>query len=130
MLNNIFFSFRRLTAACLLLFSIHPHAFGQCSEHDSADATYQVVAPVGHQTVEMMTMAPRLTTLEGKTIALVGGSFMASVTHMELKKLILSHYPTAKVYLLDEIGSAGLYPAPGVQRRSVSDFQQRRLPPH
>lgn len=86
---------------------------------------YQVVSPVGRQTVEMITMAKRLDTLEGKTIALVGGSFMASVTHLELKKLIMSRYPTAKVYLLDEIGSAGLYPAPGVRRKSVEDFQKR-----
>lgn len=96
-----------------------------CIAGDDKEHTYKVVAPVGAQTVEMITMAPRLKTLEGKTIALVGGSFMASVTHMELKKLILSRYPTAKVYLLDEIGSAGLYPAPGVRRKSVEEFQQK-----
>lgn len=54
----------------------------------------------------MIEMAPRLTTLEGKTIAIVGGSFMARTTHPEIKRLIEKHYPTARVILLDEIGSA------------------------
>ncbi len=96
-----------------------------CGITSETEQSYQVVSPIGNQTVEMITMAPRLKSLEGKTIALVGGSFMASVTHMELKRLIMSHYPSAKVYLLDEIGSAGVYPAPGVRRKSVEEFQQR-----
>ncbi len=91
----------------------------------SAGVNYAVVSPVGRGTVEMIQQAPRLTTLEGKTIAVVGGSFMASVTHPEIKRLILEHYPTAKVLLLDEIGSAGVYPAPGVVRRSKEEFQAR-----
>lgn len=70
---------------------------------------YAVVSPVGRSTVKMIDMAPRLSTLEGKTIAVVGGSFMASITHPEIKKLIKENFPTAKVLLLDEIGSAGGY---------------------
>jgi hypothetical protein len=63
--------------------------------------------------------------LDGKTIALVGGSFMANVTHPELKRLILAEYPTAKVYVLSEIGSAGPYPRPGVVRREKDEFQRK-----
>jgi hypothetical protein len=77
---------------------------------------YAVVSPVGKQTVEMIKQAPRLDTLNGKTIAVVGGSFMASITHPEIKRLILANYPSAKVILLNEIGSAGPYPGPGVRR--------------
>lgn len=91
----------------------------------SANANLAVVSPVGRCTVEMIQQAPRLTTLEGKTIAVVGGSFMASVTHPEIKRLILEHYPTAKVLVLDEIGAAGVFPAPGVVRRSKEEFQNR-----
>ena len=91
----------------------------------SSEMNYAVVSPVGRGTVEMIHQAPRLTTLDGKTIAVVGGSFMASVTHPEIKRLILEHYPSAKVLLLDEIGSAGVYPAPGVVRRSKEEFQAR-----
>lgn len=86
---------------------------------------YAVVSPVGRGTVKMISMAPRLRDFDGKTIAVVGGSFMASITHPEIKRLILEKYPTAKVLLLDEIGSAGVYPAPGVVRRSKDEFQKR-----
>lgn len=91
----------------------------------AAEAYYAVVSPVGRGTVEMIRQAPRLETLDGKTVAVVGGSFMASITHPEIKRLILENYPTAKVLLLDEIGSAGVYPAPGVTRRAKETFQSR-----
>lgn len=87
--------------------------------------SYAVVSPVGLSSVEMITQAPRLQTLEGKTIAIVGVSFMTSVTHPEIKNLIKKHYPTAKVILLDEIGIAGPYPAPGVTRRAKDEFQAK-----
>lgn len=40
---------------------------------------YAVVSPVGTPSVEPIAQVPRLETLAGKTIAVVGGSFMASV---------------------------------------------------
>ena len=86
---------------------------------------YAVVSPVGQQTVQMITQAPRLDTLDGKTIAVVGGSFMASITHPEIKRLILKNYPTAKVILLNEIGSAGSFPGPGVRRQAKDEFQKK-----
>lgn len=89
------------------------------------NVNYAVVSPVGRGTVKMIDMAPRLSTLDNKTIAVVGGSFMAYITHPEIKKLILENYPTAKVILLDEIGSAGVYPAPGITRRNKDEFQKR-----
>lgn len=92
--------------------------------HDG-EGGYAVVSPVGRGTVEMIAQAPRLTTLEGKTIAVVGVSFMTSVTHPEIKKLILENYPGAKVILLDEIGTAGVYAAPGVTRRSNEEFKSK-----
>ena len=86
---------------------------------------YAVVSPVGRTSVEMITQAPRLSTLEGKTIAVVGVSFMTGVTHPEIKRLIKEHYPKAKVLLLDEIGFAGPYPAPGVKRKQNEEFKQK-----
>ena len=84
-----------------------------------------VLSPVPEAAVEPIAPAPRLDTLDGKTVALVGGSFMASVTHPELRRLLLAEFPTAKVLLLDEIGSAGPYPRPGVVRREKDAFQRR-----
>jgi len=86
---------------------------------------YICLSPIAEVKVEPLPQKARLKTLEGKTIAIVGGSFMASVTHPELKRLILAEYPTAKVYLLSEIGAAGPYPRPGVVRREKDEFQQR-----
>ena len=75
---------------------------------------YAVVSPVGKQTIRMISQAPRLDSLDGKTIAVVGGSFMANVTHPEIKRLILENYPSANVLLLSEIGFGGPFPGPGV----------------
>ncbi|HAH48330.1 MAG TPA: hypothetical protein DCM07_26495, partial [Planctomycetaceae bacterium] len=49
---------------------------------------------------------------------------MANVTHPEIKRLILSEYPTAKVILLGEIGSGGPFPGPGVRRQANEEFQK------
>ncbi len=49
---------------------------------------------------------------------------MANITHPEIKRLILENYPSAKVILLNEIGSAGPYPAPGVKRKQKDEFEQ------
>lgn len=97
---------------------------GSCSG-DETLGTYEVLAPVGQSSVDMIELAPRLESLEGKTIALVGGSFMASVTHYEIKRLIQENFPTTTVYVLSEIGSAGLFPGPRVRKPKVEQFQQR-----
>ena len=86
---------------------------------------FKVYSPVGASSVKPIKQAPRLKTLSGKTIAITGGSFMAHITHVELKKLILRDYPTARILLLNEIGSAGPYPAPGVVRKQKDDFTAR-----
>ena len=98
---------------------------GACPLPTGGEATYTVLSPVPESAVEPIKPALRLKSLDGKTIALVGGSFMANVTHPELKRLILSEYPTAKVYVLSEIGSAGPYPRPGVVRREKDEFQRK-----
>ena len=98
---------------------------GICPLPAGGEAAYTVLSPVPESAVEPIEPAPRLKSLDGKTIALVGGSFMANVTHPELKRLILAEYHTAKVYVLSEIGSAGPYPRPGVVRREKDEFQRK-----
>lgn len=95
---------------------------------DSKAATaplYSVVSPVGHSNVEMIQQAPRLETLDGKTIAIVGVSFMTGITHPEIKRLIKENYPRAKVILSDEIGISGSYPAPGITRKQNEEFKRK-----
>ena len=50
---------------------------------------YAVVSPVGRSAIQPIEQAPRLKTLAGKTIAVVGHNFMARVTHPKIKRLIL-----------------------------------------
>ena len=102
--------------------------FGNNAYDNGSEVTaeFQVLCPVpGVTNVQTHPQGQRLATLDGKTIAIVGGSFMASVTHPELKRLILAEYPSAKVYLLGEIGAAGPYPRPGVVRREKDAFQRK-----
>ena len=85
---------------------------GQCeipTFDEKGNQVWAMVSPVGYHNVEALEQAPRLDSLEGKTVALVGGSFMASTTHPELKKCILEAYPTATVDPLQEVGSGGPY---------------------
>ena len=100
---------------------------GTVSVSVNQNPEYAVVSPVGQSSVEMISQAPRLGTLEGKTIAVVGVSFMTHVTHPEIKNLIKQHYPTARVILLEEIGIAGPYPAPGVTRKAKEEFQTKLI---
>ncbi|MBR2356784.1 MAG: hypothetical protein IKA65_01985 [Lentisphaeria bacterium] len=119
----------------LLLFlpafsAVLPLAAGECADENTcqlpgsspAGKSQAVLSPVGKNSISFIKQAPRLSTLNGKNIAIVGGSFMASVTHPELKRLIQRDYPQAKVYLLSEIGSAGPWPGPGVIRRQKDEF--------
>ena len=125
----------RLTLSIICLLSFSPVGAQsdrfQCDDSCDPDATgavkYNVVSPVGFATVEPIEMAPRLTTLEGKTIALVGEDFMYNITHPELKRLIKEHYPSAKVIMYDELPIAGPYPAPGITRQATELFRQRLI---
>ena len=96
---------------------------GSCSLPSRESCT--VLSPVPETAVKPVAQGARLASFDGKTFALVGGSFMANVTHPELKRLILAEHPTAKIYLLSEIGSAGPYPRPGVTRREKDEFQRK-----
>ena len=98
---------------------------GVCPLPTDEEKEEPAAQPLPSSAVKPIVQAPRLKTLNGKTIALVGGSFMASVTHPELKRLILEEFPTAKIYLLNEIGSAGPYPRHGTIRREKDEFQRK-----
>ena len=91
---------------------------------ENGNQVYAIVSPVGYNEVEKITQAPRLDTLEGKTIALVGGSFMASTTHQELKACLQKAYPTAKIYMFNEVGSGGPYSVYGQSTQTVN-FQNK-----
>ena len=85
---------------------------------------FKIVSPVpSGSTVEMITQAPRLDTLRGKTIALVGGSFSASVTHAVLRDMLVEEFG-CNIYFMEEIGKGGSY-NPINPSAQTKEFQQR-----
>lgn len=93
-------------------------------QDDEGNQVYAVVSPVGYHDVDMIKQAPRLDSLNGKTFALVGGSFMAVTTHNEIKKCIEKEFPDSKVYLFDEIGAAGPFSVFGTTDKTKA-FQEK-----
>jgi len=84
---------------------------------EQGEPVYGIVSPVGYHDVEMIEQAARPDTLDGKVIALVGGSFMASTTMPVLRDCILAEYPTATVYLPEQVGNAGPFSVGGKRQR-------------
>ncbi len=64
----------------------------------SGDEVYEVVSPLGEPVVEMITMAPRLDTLEGKTIGeLWNGGFRGDESFPIIEKMLRERYPNVKL---------------------------------
>lgn len=93
-------------------------------QDDEGNQVYAVVSPVGYHDVEMIKQAARLDSLNGKTFALVGGSFMSVTTHNEIKKCIEKEFPDSKVYLFDDIGAAGPFSVFGTTDKTKA-FQEK-----
>ncbi|MBQ8679572.1 MAG: hypothetical protein IJ530_07395 [Treponema sp.] len=91
---------------------------------DDGRENYAIVSPVGYHDVPMIKQAKRLDSLKGKTIALVGGSFMAVTTHNEIKRCIEKEFPTCKIYMFDDIGQAGPYSVFGTTEKTKA-FQDK-----
>lgn len=94
------------------------------TEDESGNQIFAISSPVGYHNVELIKQADRLASLDGKKIALVGGSFNASVTHEELKKCITEKYPSATIYMFDEVGTGGPFSVAG-QSSKTRAFQAK-----
>lgn len=75
---------------------------------------YEVVSPLGEPVAEMISMAPRLETLEGKTIGEIwNGGFRGDETFPIIEKLLRERYPKVKFIPYSEfplITIASLHP--------------------
>ena len=132
-LRTIFFTSMFFSLGCMAFtetkYSTNPDECvdGVCLVPQYADdgrENYAIVSPVGYHDVPMISQSERLDTLKGKTIALVGGSFMAVTTHNELKRCIEKEFPSAKIYMFDDIGQAGPYSVFG-QTEKTKAFQEK-----
>lgn len=98
----------------------------QASNAEPSQNKYQIVSPVpSGSSIEPITQPARLDSLQGKTIALVGGSFSASVTHAVLKDMLEKEFG-CKTYYMDEIGKGGTYNPNNVSDKA-KDFQKKLI---
>ena len=98
---------------------------GETSNTEPTVNSYQVVSPVPNgSSIVPIQQPPRLDSLQGKRIALVGGSFSASVTHAVIRDLLEERYGCTTFYMTDEIGKSGTYNPNSVSDKS-KDFQQK-----
>ncbi len=127
---------RKKTSVLLFLLLATIPAFSRvicdtaCHAPEDEFRNYAVVSPVGRSMVTHIEQAPRLTTLDNKTIAVVGVSFMAQVTHPEIKRLIEANYKNVTVLLTDEMGYAGPYAGMGIDRAQAAAFKQKLIEHH
>ena len=85
---------------------------------------FKIVSPVpSGSTVEPIIQPPRLDTLQGKTIVLVGGSFSASVTHAVIRDMLVEEFG-CRIYFMEEIGKGGSY-NPINPSEQTKEFQRR-----
>jgi len=71
------------------------------------EPVYNVVSPLGDPTVKMITMAPRLDTLAGKTVCLVWNhTFKSNITLPAIGESLKKKYPDIKIIPYTEIDAA------------------------
>jgi hypothetical protein len=62
------------------------------------EGVYEVVSPLGEPVVKQVSMAPRLQTLEGKTIGEIwNGGFRGDESFPLIEKMLRERYPTVKM---------------------------------
>ena len=99
----------------------------EASNDEPATNEYKIVSPVPlGSSIEKITQPQRLDSLNGKKIALVGGSFSASVTHQVLADMLEDEFGCITYYMTDEIGKSGTYNPLSPSDKSVK-FQQKLL---
>ena len=75
---------------------------------------YEIVSPLGEPVMKMITMAPRLNTLEGKTIGEIwNGGFRGDESFPMIERMLRERYPTVKMVPYSEfpvVTIASLHP--------------------
>lgn len=98
---------------------------GEASNAEPKINQYQIVSPVpSGSSITPIEQPNRLSTLRGKKIALVGGSFSASVTHAVISDMLKEQYGCITYYMTDEIGKSGTY-NPNSPSDKSKEFQQK-----
>ena len=81
----------------------------------SEEGNYDVVSPLGQRDTKWIDMAPRLATLEGKTICeLWNQSFKSNITFPVIRELLKKKYPGVKIVPYSEMPHHHMLENPGV----------------
>ncbi len=87
---------------------------------------YEVVSPLGESTQEVRQLAPRLDTLEGKTICEVyNGGFRGDKTFPKIRELLKKRYPAIKFIPYTEIPESSMYAIDDVLKVLPDVFRQK-----
>ncbi len=102
-----------LVSTAVVSMTSYSAADDSTTEASNAEPTkneYKIVSPVpSGSSIEPIEQPARLSSLQGKTIALVGGSFSASVTHAVISDLLKKDYGCKTYYMTEEIGKSGTF---------------------
>ncbi|MCM1222099.1 MAG: hypothetical protein NC548_47280 [Lachnospiraceae bacterium] len=119
-----------LVATCITAFGVTNTAsyFVNAVEASNAEPTkneYEILSPVpSGSSISQIEQPARLDSLKGKRIALVGGSFSASVTHRVIADMLEEEYGCTTFYMTDEIGKSGTFNPNNISDTS-KEFQQK-----
>ena len=79
------------------------------------EGKYEVVSPLGEREIKWINMAPRLDTLEGKTICEIWNeSFKANITFPVISELLRKKYPGVKIVSYTDMPRHHMIENPGV----------------
>jgi len=88
------------------------------------EPVYKVLSPLGESTAKTTAMAPRLDTLDGKTVCLVWNyAFKADVTLPAIAEELKRLYPGIKIIPYTAMPLAPLPEAPGTPKRDSEALQ-------
>lgn len=112
-----------LQSSLLWLQPIHPAA-AQDTPAPAAEPVYKVLSPLGESTAKTTAMAPRLDTLDGKTVCMVWNyAFKADVTLPAIAEALKKQYPGIKIVPYTAMPLAPLPEAPGTPKRESEALQ-------
>ncbi|MEN9636080.1 MAG: hypothetical protein RL077_4484 [Verrucomicrobiota bacterium] len=117
-------SFIGLIGVALLGLQPIQRAVAQDTTALAAEPVYKIVSPLGESTAKPIAMAPRLETLDGKTVCLVWNhAFKADVTLPAIAEALKQRYPGIKIVPYSALPAAELPEAPGTPKRDSEALQ-------
>lgn len=95
---------------------------------DDHDAEYEVLSPLGEPVAERIRLAPRLNTLDGKTIGEIwNGGFRGDESFPMLERMLRERYPTMRIIPYSEFPLATVASFHPEQKEETLEALRARL---